>query len=106
MVGEEHVDNAAVSPHAGQLAHPLEVRGPLDVEVFVGAPPEHQGQHDLCKQDGLQVRLGLDRLGEPQFDFGPPFRGDRVALSLRTTTRLVLAHDCLPRRRARRASVA
>jgi hypothetical protein len=36
VVGEQHVEGAALPLELGELAHPLQVRRPLDVEVVVG----------------------------------------------------------------------
>src|SRR6202030_2676684 len=46
----------------GELAHPLQVRRPLHVQVAVGRPAEQQGEHHLGEQLAGQVRLRRGRL--------------------------------------------
>jgi hypothetical protein len=55
----------------------------LDVQVLLGGPAEHQRQHDLGEQDGLQVRLGRGRLGQPAFDVLDAGLRDGVPLAVR-----------------------
>ena len=73
MVGEQGAEVIAVPVQFGELAHPLQVRRPLGVQVSVGRPVEHQRQHHLGEQLALQVGLGRDRLGQP-----PVYLGDAV----------------------------
>ena len=40
MVGEEHVELTGVPLELGELAHPLQVRRPLHIQVAVGRPVE------------------------------------------------------------------
>jgi hypothetical protein len=47
VVGEQHVEEVAAPLQFGELAHPLQVRRPLGVQVAVGRPVEHQGEHHL-----------------------------------------------------------
>ena len=79
----------------GELAHPPEVRGPLHVEVLLRRAAEHEREHDLHEEVGLEVGLGRDRLGEPRLDLALPGLGDGVALAVRTGSGLSLAGDRL-----------
>ena len=79
----------------GELAHPRQVRGALDVEVLLRRAAEHEGEHDLHEEVGLEVGLGRDRLGEPRLDLALPGLGDGVALAVRTGPGLSLAGDRL-----------
>ena len=72
------------------------MRGALDVEVLLRGTTEHEREHDLHEEVGLEVGLGRDRLGEPRLDLVLPGLGDRVALAVRTGSRLSLAGDRLP----------
>ena len=45
----------------GELAHPLQVRGALKVQVAVRGAVQHEGEHDLGEQHRLQVRFGRGR---------------------------------------------
>ena len=65
MVSQEHAEKILVPFQFGELAHPLQVRRPLGVQVVVGRTVEHQGEYHLGEQLTLQVRLGRDRLGQP-----------------------------------------
>ena len=91
MVGEQHVNQAAVAPEFGEFLHPPDVRGMLPVQVCRGGLAEHQGQRHLREQDRLQVRFGLDRIGQPRVDLRPAGVGDRVALAVRSFARFGLA---------------
>jgi hypothetical protein len=66
---------------------------------------EHQRQHDLHEQVGLEVRLGRDGLGEPLLDLDLPGLGDHVALAVRTRSGLGFPGEAFPSL-ARRARVA
>ena len=75
----------------GELAHPLEVRGPLHVEVLLRGATEHEREHDLHEEIGLEVGLGRDGLGQPRLDLALPGLGDGVALAVGTGSGLGLA---------------
>src|SRR6266702_2622736 len=51
-----------------------------------GGTAQHQRQHDLGEQDGLQVRLRLNRLPEPRLVDAEV--GDRIPLAVRPGARL------------------
>jgi hypothetical protein len=73
----------AAGLQVGELAHPLQVRGPLDIQVAAGRAVQHQGEHDLGKQLTLQVRFRLCWLGQPFLDIGDARAGDDVAPAFR-----------------------
>ena len=50
VVGEQQVEGIAAPLELGEFAHPLQVRRPLDIQVAVGRPAEHQGEHHLGEQ--------------------------------------------------------
>jgi len=91
VVGEQRVDQRTVAPDFGKFLHPPDVRGALPVQVCRGGLAEHQGQRHLREQDRLQVRFGLDRIGQPRVDLRPAGVGDRVALAVRSFARFGLA---------------
>src|ERR1700733_14379652 len=91
MVGE-----VALPFEIGELAHPLEVRGPLHVEVLLRRTTEHEGENDLHEEIGLEVRLGRDRLAEPRLDLVLPGLGNGVALAVRPGSRLRVSGYRLP----------
>src|SRR5215472_8032505 len=95
MVGEQHVNQRTVAPEFGEFLHPPDVRGTLLVQVSRGGLAEHQGQRHLREQDRLQVRLGLDRIGQPCVDLRPAGVGDPVGLAIRSFARFGLAADHL-----------
>ena len=68
-----------------------QVRGPLDVEVLLRRATEHEREHDLHEEVGLEVGLGRDGLGQPRLDLALPGLGDRVALAVRTGSGFSLA---------------
>jgi hypothetical protein len=83
VVGEQHVEGAALPLELGELAHPLQVRRPLDVQVVVGRLAEHEREHDLGEQLALQVRLRRRGLGEPLLHVGDALVGDDVPAPFR-----------------------
>jgi hypothetical protein len=83
VVGEQRVDEAARAFDLGELAHPLQVCAALGVEILGGGPVQHQREHDLREEHGLQVRLRLHRLGQPLLDVRRALIGDDVALPVR-----------------------
>ena len=106
VVGEQRVDQAAARLSSVSSRIRLQVRAALGVEVALGGPAEHQRQHHLGEQHRLQVRLGLDRLGEPRLDLGHALVGDHVALAVGPAARLGVAPTITLPSRASRASVA
>src|SRR2546422_10859195 len=63
----------------------------LDVEVGLGRAAEHERQHHLGEQFGLQVRLGCGGFGQPRLDLRGPGLGDGVALAVGSAAGLGLA---------------
>ena len=88
MIGKEPINQASRPLQVGQLPHPLHVSGALRIEVALGGTAQHQRQHDLGEQDGLQVRLRLNRLPEPRLDLVDAEVGDRIPLAVRPGARL------------------
>jgi hypothetical protein len=86
MVSQHHVDELTGALELGELAHSVQVRHPLPVQVRLGRLAKHQGEGHLGEQHRLQVRLRLDRIGQPGTDLGPAGVGDRVVLALRPVT--------------------
>ena len=66
VVGQEGVDHPTVLFELGELAHPSQMGSTLDIEVLLRWTTEHEGEHDLHEEVGLEMRLGRDRLGEPR----------------------------------------
>src|SRR3984893_11671145 len=95
MIGEQHVHQRASPLEVGELLHALHMRGPLRVEVGLGRLAEHEREGHLREQHRLQVRLGLDRLGQPLVDLVTARVGDGVALAVRAVARLGIAGDHL-----------
>jgi len=94
VVGQERVDQVPGALDLGQLAHPLQVGGPLGVQVPLRVPVEHEGQHDLGEEHRLQVRLGGDGLGQPGLEVGRALLGDHVPLAVGSGAGLRVAdHD-------------
>ena len=96
MVGEEGVHQLAFLLEIGQLAHASEVGGALDVQVLLRSATEHEREHDLHEEVGLEVGLGRDGFRQPCLYLALPRLGDRVALTVRTRPCLCLADDGLP----------
>src|ERR1700733_11838592 len=91
MIGEKHVEQRAGPLELGELLHAPDMGGPLRVEVGLGRPAEHEREGHLREEHGLQVRLGLDRLGQPRVDLVAARVGDGVALAVRAVARLGIA---------------
>jgi hypothetical protein len=71
------------------------VHGALRVQVRFGRPAGHQREGHLREQDGLQVRLRLDRVAQPGINLGPAGLGNRVPLAIGPVTRLGVADEDL-----------
>src|SRR5690348_10681795 len=63
----------------------------LRVKVGRGGLAEHERERHLREEYRLQVRLGLDRIGQPRVDIVPTGVGDGVALAVRAVARLGIA---------------
>lgn len=96
VVGEEHVDQGAGSLEFGEFLHAPDMGGALRVQVLLGGFPEHERERHLREQHGLQVRLGLDRIGQPRVDLAAARFGDDVAPAVRAVAGLGRAGDDLP----------
>ena len=101
VIGEQCVDEITRPLEFGQFPHPLEMGGALTIEEILRGPIGHQRQDDLDEQDGLQVGIRLDRLGQPHVQFAHAVVGDDVALAVGPAPGSASAAMILPSRASR-----